>query len=164
MESSPAPAQRLRDLIQEVANIPDVVSRAQAATDLGNALVEQKKTLSEIRLYAVHLMRKQGLSYEEIGSALGISKARAQQLANRIGQPKRAGVIENEIQILADERRKDGAGDEEVIRTLMPNVLGRVGGSALSPQKIARALRVNTGAVEVWLAEHPLPEKKTKGK
>jgi hypothetical protein len=70
----------LADHVDKVAAIKDPVSRARAA---GELLAEHQSAvtrLAQIRRKAIAELRAQGLSYAEVGEALGVTRGRVAQL------------------------------------------------------------------------------------
>lgn len=68
------------DDIAEVESIEDPASRARAATELLSARQEDVTKLARIRRNAIEQMRRSGLSYSQVGAALGITRGRIAQI------------------------------------------------------------------------------------
>lgn len=86
MTTPPSPFENLKHLAEQ----GDPVQRAKAVGTALQAIPELQKWLREIRHGAVQEMRDDGLSYAQVAAELGISRARAQQIAEGRTTGKRA--------------------------------------------------------------------------
>jgi hypothetical protein len=77
MDTPPAPFERLEDL----AEAPDPTDRAMAIGAALNAIPDLQKWLRRVRENAVGEMHDSGMSYADIGVALGMDRVRAHQIA-----------------------------------------------------------------------------------
>jgi DNA-directed RNA polymerase specialized sigma24 family protein len=77
--------QQVMDMIQKVgsafAGIPDPTNRAKAIGAMLDAMPQLQAGLRELRQNAVKELRAGGMSHGEVAAALGISRSRAQQIA-----------------------------------------------------------------------------------
>ncbi|MEV5451531.1 sigma-70 family RNA polymerase sigma factor [Streptomyces sp. NPDC052535] len=88
MTTPPNPFEALKHLAEQV----DPVQRAKDVGAALNAIPELQRWLREVRQSAVQGMRADGMSHAEVGKELGISRARAQQIAEGRTSGKRADV------------------------------------------------------------------------
>jgi DNA-directed RNA polymerase specialized sigma subunit len=86
MTTPPSPFENLKHLAEQ----GDPVQRAKAVSTALQAIPELQHWLREIRQGAVQEMREDGLSHAEVGKELGVSRARAQQIAEGRTTGKRA--------------------------------------------------------------------------
>lgn len=86
MTTPPTPFENLKHLAEQ-GNPTD---RAKAVGDALQAIPELQHWLREIRQGAVQEMREDGMSHAEVGKELGLSRARAQQIAEGRTTGKRA--------------------------------------------------------------------------
>lgn len=86
MTTPPSPFEALKHL----ADTNDQVERAKQAGIALNAVPQLQGWLRQVRQDAVLEMRAEGLSHAEVGKQLGISRARAQQIAEGRTTGKRA--------------------------------------------------------------------------
>lgn len=77
MTTPPTPFEALKHL----ADTDDPTERAKQAGVALNAVPELQSWLRQVRQEAVLEMRAGGLSHAEVGKQLGVSRARAQQIA-----------------------------------------------------------------------------------
>jgi hypothetical protein len=70
-----------RQVLAEVEAVEDPAARAIAAAQELERLNDQVQLLSAVRVGAVGVLRAQGLSLAQLARLLGVSKARAAQLA-----------------------------------------------------------------------------------
>lgn len=75
-----SPEQQIQHVIADLSAIADPADRARAAGAMLAAVPELQRQVGEIRRVAVKAMNDSGLSYAQIGLALGIDRARAQQI------------------------------------------------------------------------------------
>lgn len=77
-------APRLEDLLDDVVTLPDPVERFRALAELDDPVREFASRIRAERVRAVREMRgrEPRPSWAEIGAELGVTGARAQQLAN----------------------------------------------------------------------------------
>lgn len=87
MTTPPAPFENLKHLAEQ----GDATQRAKDVSAALQAIPELQKWLREIRHGAVLEMREDGLSHAQVAAELGISRARAQQIAEGRTTGKRAG-------------------------------------------------------------------------
>lgn len=90
MTTPPSPFENLKHLAEQG-------DAAQRAKDVGAALQaipELQTWLREIRQGAVQEMRDEGMSHAQVAGELGISRARAQQIAEGRTTGRRAGASE----------------------------------------------------------------------
>ncbi|MER6350636.1 sigma-70 family RNA polymerase sigma factor [Streptomyces sp. NPDC001634] len=91
MTTPPSPFENLKHLAEQ----GDPTQRAKAVGVALQAIPELQHWLREIRQGAVKEMRDEGMSHAEVGKELGLSRARAQQIAEgrtsgkRTDEPKR---------------------------------------------------------------------------
>ncbi|MGY4927928.1 sigma-70 family RNA polymerase sigma factor [Streptomyces sp. 900105755] len=86
MTTPPPPFGNLQHVAEEV----DATQRAKAASDALQAIPDLQRWLRELRQGAVQEMRAGGMSHADVGAALGVSRARAQQIAEGRTTGKRA--------------------------------------------------------------------------
>lgn len=86
----------VRRALALIEQMPDATDRAMAAGELLKAWPELHRDAREIRRQAVLVMRQQGMSHAEVGVALGVSRARAQQIAEGRVTGKRAEADDGE--------------------------------------------------------------------
>lgn len=86
MTTPPPPFENLKHLAEE----GDVTRRAQNVGTALQAIPALQQWLREIRHSAVQAMRDDGLSHAQVAAELGISRARAQQIAEGRTTGKRA--------------------------------------------------------------------------
>jgi DNA-directed RNA polymerase specialized sigma subunit len=86
MTTPPPPFENLKHLAEQ----GDPVQRAKDVSTALQAIPELQHWLREIRQYAVREMRGDGMSHAEVGKELGVSRARAQQIAEGRTTGKRA--------------------------------------------------------------------------
>jgi DNA-directed RNA polymerase specialized sigma24 family protein len=70
----------IRTAIDDIAHIADPIQRAKTASEAFKTCRGALAELAEMRRTAIADLRQQGLSYREIGRALGISFARVRQI------------------------------------------------------------------------------------
>lgn len=71
----------LSSVLAALTKIEDPLDRAKVASLVLDAVPRIQTALRETRQAAVRELREQGLSHAEVGTALGVSRARAQQIA-----------------------------------------------------------------------------------
>ncbi|WP_328336572.1 sigma-70 family RNA polymerase sigma factor [Streptomyces violaceus] len=86
MTTPPTPFENL----QRVTEAGDAVARAKAAGDALQAIPTLQQWLREVRQVAVRELREGGMSHAQVAAELGISRARAQQIAEGRTTGKRA--------------------------------------------------------------------------
>lgn len=86
MTTPPSPFEALKHLAEE----GDATRRAKGVSVALQAIPDLQKWLREIRQGAVQEMRDGGLSHAQVAAELGISRARAQQIAEGRTTGKRA--------------------------------------------------------------------------
>lgn len=86
MTNPPSPFENLKHLAEQ----GDPTQRAKDVGAALQAIPELQKWLREIRQGAVQEMRDDGLSHAQVAAELGISRARAQQIAEGRTSGKRA--------------------------------------------------------------------------
>jgi DNA-directed RNA polymerase specialized sigma24 family protein len=96
MTTPPSPFEALKHLAEQ----GDATQRAKEVGAALNAIPDLQRWLREIRQGAVQEMRSEGMSHAEVGKAIGVSRGRAQQIAEGRTTGKRAeaeeeGVPEN---------------------------------------------------------------------
>jgi hypothetical protein len=77
MTTPPSPFENLKHLAEQ----GDAIRRAKDVGTALQAIPELQHWLREIRQAAVKEMRDDGMSHAEVGAELGVSRARAQQIA-----------------------------------------------------------------------------------
>ncbi|MER7964898.1 sigma-70 family RNA polymerase sigma factor [Streptomyces ardesiacus] len=87
MTTPPSPFEGL----QHLSAPGDPAERAKAAGAALQAVPKLQQWLRDIRQQAVGEMRDEGMSHAEVGAVLGVSRARAQQIAEGRTTGKRAG-------------------------------------------------------------------------
>lgn len=90
MTTPPSPFENLKHLAEQ----GDPTQRAKAVGAALQAIPELQHWLREIRQGAVREMRDEGKSHAEVGKELGLSRARAQQIAEGRTTGKRADTQE----------------------------------------------------------------------
>ncbi|WP_329474226.1 sigma-70 family RNA polymerase sigma factor (plasmid) [Streptomyces sp. NBC_01723] len=86
MTTPPGPFENLKHLAEQ----GDPVQRAKDVSTALQAIPELQHWLREIRQGAVQEMRAEGASHADVGKAIGVSRARAQQIAEGRTTGKRA--------------------------------------------------------------------------
>lgn len=86
MTNPPSPFENLKHLAEQ----GDPTQRAKDVGTALQAIPELQHWLREIRQGAVQEMRDEGLSHAEVAAELGVSRARAQQIADGRTTGKRA--------------------------------------------------------------------------
>lgn len=86
MTTPPSPFGDLRRVAEEA----DDTQRAKAASDALQAIPDLQRWLRELRQSAVQAMRAGGMSHADVAAELGVSRARAQQIAEGRTTGKRA--------------------------------------------------------------------------
>jgi hypothetical protein len=86
MTTPPTPFENLKHLAEQ----GDPTRRAKAVGAALQAIPELQHWLREIRQAAVQEMREEGKSHADVGAELGVSRARAQQIAEGRTTGKRA--------------------------------------------------------------------------
>ena len=86
MTNPPSPFENLKHLAEQ----GDPTQRAKDVGTALQAIPELQHWLREIRQGAVQEMRDEGLSHAQVAAELGISRARAQQIADGRTTGKRA--------------------------------------------------------------------------
>jgi hypothetical protein len=86
MTTPPSPFENLKHLAEQ----GDPTQRAKDVGAALQAIPELQHWLREIRQAAVQEMRADGLSHAEVGKTIGVSRARAQQIAEGRTTGKRA--------------------------------------------------------------------------
>jgi hypothetical protein len=86
MTTPPTPFENLKHLAEQ----GNPTERAKSVGDALQAIPELQHWLREIRQGAVQEMRDEGKSHAEVGKELGLSRARAQQIAEGRTTGKRA--------------------------------------------------------------------------
>ncbi len=90
MTNPPSPFGNLKHLAEQ----GDPTQRAKAVSSALQAIPELQHWLREIRQGAVQEMRAEGMSHAEVGKAIGVSRARAQQITEGRTTGKRVGSQE----------------------------------------------------------------------
>jgi DNA-directed RNA polymerase specialized sigma24 family protein len=67
--------------VARLAALDDPISQVRAVGDFFAALDEELEKVAEVRLAAVTALRRQGMSYDRIAEATGLSKPRVAQLS-----------------------------------------------------------------------------------
>ncbi|MFI5687877.1 sigma-70 family RNA polymerase sigma factor [Streptomyces sp. NPDC051636] len=88
MTTPPAPFENLKHLAEQ----GNATQRAKDVSTALQAIPDLQKWLREIRHGAVQEMREDGLSHAQVAAELGISRARAQQIAEGRTTGKRADL------------------------------------------------------------------------
>ncbi len=86
MTNPPSPFENLKHLAEQ----GDPVQRAKDTSAALQAIPELQHWLREIRQRAVQEMRAEGASHADVSKAIGVSRARAQQIAEGRTTGKRA--------------------------------------------------------------------------
>lgn len=92
MTTPPTPFENLKHLSEQ----GDPAQRAKAVGAALQAVPELQHWLREIRQGAVREMRDDGMSHADVGKELGVSRARAQQIAEGRTSGKRADAPQPE--------------------------------------------------------------------
>jgi hypothetical protein len=140
------PAQLVSVALDDVNAITDPLAKALAAGDLMQAVRDAGNHLRDIRVDCVQTLNET-MGYGQIAAALGVTKARAQQLVKDVRVPKRPGVIEVQARVEAAALRNAGATDQQIAADLVPKIRAHRGGENLGLEQIAKAIGVNP----VWL-------------
>ncbi|MET7975760.1 hypothetical protein ABZW44_22495 [Streptomyces mirabilis] len=93
MTTPPTPFENLKHLAEQ----GDPTERAKGVGAALQAIPELQHWLREIRQGAVQEMRNEGKSHAEVGKELGLSRARAQQIAEGRTTGKRAEAAKGEV-------------------------------------------------------------------
>ncbi|MFC5802832.1 helix-turn-helix domain-containing protein [Streptomyces formicae] len=88
MTNPPSPFENLKHLAEQ----GDPTQRAKDVSTALQAIPELQHWLREIRQAAVQELRDEGMSHAQVAAELGISRARAQQIAEGRTSGKRAAV------------------------------------------------------------------------
>lgn len=83
-------AEAIQAAIEAVGAITDPAERARAATDALKVLHDGNATLASLRRTAVAELQSQGMSYRQIGPAIGVNHTRVGQILS--GEPTGIGV------------------------------------------------------------------------
>ncbi|MFF5265400.1 hypothetical protein ACFY4C_41510 [Actinomadura viridis] len=75
------PEQQIQQVIGALRDISDPTDRAKATGAMLDAIPALQRALRELRQSAVRELRAQGFSHAEVAQALGVSRSRAQQIA-----------------------------------------------------------------------------------
>lgn len=86
MTTPPSPFENLKNLSEQ----EDPTERAKSVGKVLEAIPALQHWLREVRQGAVQEMRSDGMSHAEVGKQLGLSRARAQQIAEGRATGKRA--------------------------------------------------------------------------
>ncbi|MFH8531528.1 sigma-70 family RNA polymerase sigma factor [Streptomyces tendae] len=86
MTTPPSPFENLKNLAEQ----EDPTERAKNVGKVLEAIPALQHWLREVRQGAVQEMRSDGMSHAEVGKQLGLSRARAQQIAEGRATGKRA--------------------------------------------------------------------------
>lgn len=81
MADQPKEVQRILDATAALEEIADDADRAKAVTAILNEWPDQHARLREVRQRAILRMKAEGLTWQQIGDALGVHATRAQQIA-----------------------------------------------------------------------------------
>lgn len=76
----------LLKLVEDIEERTDLETEAAVAIRCGEVLTEvraMQRMIGDRRAQSVRFMLRQGLSYAEIGAAIGVSRQRAEQLASK---------------------------------------------------------------------------------
>lgn len=93
MTTPPSPFENLQHLAEQA----DPIQRAKAVGSALQAIPELQHWLREIRQVAVQEMRDGGMSHAQVGAELGLSRARAQQIAEGRTTGKRAAADPSDL-------------------------------------------------------------------
>lgn len=85
-----------KQALDQIKAIGDPAQRAQVISDVLNQCPDLSKALRELRQAAVVELREQGKSHGQVAEILGISRGRAQQIAEGRTTGKRAEVHSEE--------------------------------------------------------------------
>lgn len=83
-------AEAIQAAIEAVSAITDPAERARAATDALKVLHDGNATLAALRRTAIGELKAQGMSYRQIGPAIGVNHTRVGQILT--GEPTGTGV------------------------------------------------------------------------
>lgn len=134
--------------IMDLASSPEeIVERLQAQTEVIDLLKNAFYHLGELRKIDTIEANTSGYSYADLAAALGVTRGRIQQLVTGVGTPVRVGVIEAEMMVEAAKMRSQGAGDKEVVETLVPQLRKRKSADRFSLAQIAKMLDVKESLV-----------------
>lgn len=73
-------ARAVRDAINAIVAIPDAQARARAASDVLKLISEANGVLAKLRQEDIKTLRAAGLSYRQIGEAIGVHFTRVKQI------------------------------------------------------------------------------------
>jgi DNA-directed RNA polymerase specialized sigma24 family protein len=77
-------ARAVKDAIDAVTAIPDRAERARAASEVLKLISEANATLSTLRRDDIKALREAGMSYRQIGDAIGIHFTRVKQIESGV--------------------------------------------------------------------------------
>lgn len=84
------PTEQINQITNALTAITDPTTRAQTTGAMLDAVPALQRALREIRQAAVIELRARGMSHADVAKVLGISRARAQQVAEGRTSGKRA--------------------------------------------------------------------------
>lgn len=132
----------VRRAVESLREVPDDAERARVATQLLDALLAANAEVKAVRVDAVIALNNAGFGYGAIAKALGLTKARVQQLVNDMSTPRRPGTIERDLSTAAADLRAKGATDQDIVTTLIPQIRARRSGVSIAPENLAAAMGV----------------------
>lgn len=142
-------AQRLERIVEEASSVANPLDRALLITDLMAEVQAAEENLRSARRDAVVEMHDEwGMSFADIGEAIGVNKARAIQIYHDRKTTSRKGVIAVRLEVEAARMRGAGATDAAIARSLIPVARAQRGGENLTVEAIAEMLGVEAD----WLA------------
>lgn len=138
----------LSAVLTRVNDFDKPLDRALAASDAMKAADELNSELREIRTDAVRTLHSLGWTYDTISKELGIGKARVQQLLNSKTLPRRIGVIEKNLSMLAAGMRAEGASPRQIATAGAREAVKYRGGVNVPVERLAEYLEVSVELVQ----------------
>lgn len=68
-------------IVEDLDAIPDPAERARTAGAMLDKVPTLQQAIREVRQGAVQELRRQGMTFAEVGTAIGVTRGRAQQIA-----------------------------------------------------------------------------------
>jgi hypothetical protein len=152
MAAALSPHDHLQYALAIVRAIDDPVVQAQQTTALLEALRAANEEARAIRIDAVQTLYALGWGYQRIGEAMGIGKARAQQLVAEAKRGKRPGVIESQAVIAAAETRATGASEKEVAAAVAAAIRKHRGSANITAEQAGSMVDVEVELMRKALA------------
>lgn len=138
----------LSAVVDRVNSFDAPLDRALAASDAMKAADSLNAELREIRTDAVRTLHALGWTYDTISAELGIGRARVQQLITAKALPRRIGVIEKNLSILAATMRAEGATSRQIAIAGVKEATRYRGGPNMPADRLADYLDVSVELVQ----------------